>query len=166
MNYLIPLDYKRLSDGEKGCQAVMEMTAPGRILQTIIAALEEGKFSEAVKLFDNEFTFTDHALELEFVEKVRLIEFFQKTREFFPDAVVMIDAIFESGDTIVAEWTLTATQSESFWGGTTRRVPISLPGVTILQLEHERITRWADYYDKTTSRRMGLAALFQELGEY
>src|SRR5262249_40023522 len=51
------------------------------ILQSVLGALNEGRIAEAAAQFDDQFTFTDHALDLEFTDKSRLIEFFQKTRE-------------------------------------------------------------------------------------
>jgi hypothetical protein len=58
------------------------VSAPKRILQSALAALNEGKISKAVDQFDDHFTFTDHALDLEFTDKESLIEFFQKSRSF------------------------------------------------------------------------------------
>src|SRR5262244_1818667 len=75
-----------------------------RILQSVLTALNEGRISEAVDQFDDHFTFTDHALDLEFTDKGRLVEFFQKTRELFPDTVVEVDSTFQCGDYVVAEW--------------------------------------------------------------
>jgi hypothetical protein len=67
--------------------ALIGVSAPKRILQSALAALNEGKILKAVDQFDDRFTFTDHALDLEFTDKESLIEFFQKSRELFPDAV-------------------------------------------------------------------------------
>jgi steroid delta-isomerase-like uncharacterized protein len=133
---------------------------PRRILQRVMAALNEGKFTEALEQFGNRFKFTDHALGLEFVEKNRLIEFFQKTRQLFPDTVLVANAISECKDNIVVEWRLRATQTESFLGGLTRRARISLRGVSIVKIENERISQWSDYYDQLTPYRGGLAANF------
>ena len=71
------------------------MSAPKRFLQSVLAALNEGKISKAVDQFDDHFTFTDHALDPEFTDKGRLVEFFQKTRELFPDTVVEVDSTFQ-----------------------------------------------------------------------
>ena len=59
------------------------MTGPGSILQSVLAALSDGRISEAVAQFDEPFEFNDHALTLEFTQKTRLTEFFQKSRELF-----------------------------------------------------------------------------------
>jgi hypothetical protein len=68
------------------------------ILQSVLAALNEGKISQAVDQFDDHFTFNDRALDLAFTDKGRLIEFFQKTRELFPDTVLEVDSTFQCGD--------------------------------------------------------------------
>ena len=48
--------------------ASIGVSAPKRILQSVLAALNEGKISQAVDQFDDHFTFTDHALDLEFTD--------------------------------------------------------------------------------------------------
>jgi SnoaL-like polyketide cyclase len=116
--------------------------------------------------FDDHFTFTDHALELEFSDRGRLIEFLQKSRELFPDTVVEADAISECRDQAVVQWKLNATQDVSYGGYFDRRVPISLRGVSIVHMKDGRVTKWSDYYDQLASRRSGLAAFFTEWIEY
>jgi steroid delta-isomerase-like uncharacterized protein len=142
------------------------VSAPKPILQSVLAALNEGKISQAVDQFDDHFTFTDHALDLEFTDKGRLIEFFQKSRELFPDTVVEVDSVFQCGDHAVAEWKLTATQTVPYYGSSHFRFPFSLRGTSIVRIENERITHWSDYYDKNRSWRVSLAAFFTEWIEY
>jgi hypothetical protein len=60
------------------------------------------------------------------------------------------------------EWTLKTTVTEPFYGGLSRKLPISLHGVSIARTENQKITYWADYYDGLTSRRTALAAHFEE----
>src|SRR6516225_9873766 len=43
--------------------------------------------------------------------------------------------------------------SSLFYGGLSRKVPISLRGASIVQTENGKITGWTDYYDGLTSRR-------------
>jgi hypothetical protein len=125
----------------------------------------EGKISEVVDRFDDHFTFVDHALTLEFADKGRLTEFFQKARELFPVTVLEVGSIFECGDHAIAEWKLSATQTVPY-GSISYRFPILLPGSTIIKIKAGRIARWADYYDQNTSRRVSLAAFFTEWVEY
>ena len=142
------------------------VSAPKRILQSVLAALNEGKISKAVDQFDDHFPFTDHALDLEFTDKGRLTEFFQKSRELFPDAVVEVDSSFQCGDHAIAEWKLTATTQTVPYGSTRFRIPISLRGTSIVRVENGRITHWSDYYDRNISWRFSLAAFFKEWIEY
>ena len=142
------------------------VSAPKRILQSVLAALNEGKISKAVDQFDDHFTFTDHALDLEFTDKGRLVEFFQKTRELFPDTVVEVDSTFQCGDYVIAEWKLTATTQTVPYGSTRFAIPISLRGTSIVRVENRRITHWSDYYDRNRSWRFSLAAFFTEWIEH
>ena len=70
---------------------------PERVLQSMLLALNEGRISDAVADFDDQFIFADHALDLEFTDRANLADFFQKSRELFPDAVVDVLSIRESG---------------------------------------------------------------------
>ena len=142
--------------------ASAEPTTPDRILQTALAAWRQEDFVEIVDQFSDRFTFTDHALGLEFKDKGRLTEFLAKTRELFPDSERKANTILSSGDHVISEWTLTATQAEPFLNGRLRKVPICLQGVSVVQIENGKIKRWSDYYDQVKSRRYGIAALFTE----
>ena len=150
----------------KPITALNAVSARKPILQSVLDALNEGRISEAVDQFDDHFTFTDHALDLEFTDKSRLIEFFQKTRELFPDTVVEVDSTFQCGDYVSAEWKLKATMQTALYGVTRFRFPISLRGLSIAHIEDGRITKWSDYYDQNRSWRFGLAAFFREWIEY
>lgn len=140
-------------------------STPAHILKSIMDALNQGKDSEAADQFDDHFTFKDHALDIEFTDKERLIEFFRKSREFFRDSAVEVDSTFACGDHAIAVWKLTATQTESY-GSQQYRSPIVVEGSTIISVKSGRVTRWSDYYDQMTSRRVGLASFFKEWIEY
>lgn len=145
--------------------ALKGLSTPLQILQLGLTALGNGKISEAVDQFDDQFTFNDQALGLEFTDKGRLSDFLQKSRELFPDTVLKVIAIFECGDHVIAEWKITATQTVPY-GSLPLRIPISFPGASVVRIENGRITRWSDYYDQNTSRRINLAAFFTEWTEY
>jgi hypothetical protein len=49
--------------------AAIGVSAPGRILQSVLASLNKGEISQAVDQFDDHFTFTDHALDLAFTPR-------------------------------------------------------------------------------------------------
>jgi hypothetical protein len=142
--------------------ASVEATAPDRILQTALATWRQGNFFEVVDQFNDQFTFTDHALGLEFTNKRRLTEFSAKIGQYFPDAARKANTIFVSGDRVISEWMLTATQTEPFLGGTLRKVPICLAGISVVQIRNGKKCRWSDYYDQLKSRRYSVAAWFTE----
>src|SRR6476619_6363023 len=87
---------------------------PVELLQSVFAGLNERNIRRAVDKFADDFAFHDHALDLEFTDKGRLTEFFQKSFELFPDTVVELVSIFECEDYAIAEWKRTSTQTESF----------------------------------------------------
>ena len=135
--------------------------SPKALLQTVLSALRQGSVGVAVEQFDHHhFTFVDHGLGLEFGDKGRLTEFFTKTRELYPDSAVLVDFLLETDDYVIAEWTLRSTMVEPFFGGLTRKVPITLPGVSIVRTYGDKIIHWSDYYDGLMARRTALAAFF------
>jgi hypothetical protein len=142
--------------------ASAEATTSDRILQIALAAWRQGNFVEVVDQFHHQFTFTDHALGLEFKNKGRLTEFLAKIRELFRDSERRDNTIFHSGDHLISEWTLTATKAKPFLDGRLRKVPICVRGISVVQIQHGKISQWSDYYDQLKSRRHGLAALFAE----
>jgi steroid delta-isomerase-like uncharacterized protein len=138
-----------------------EPTTPDRILQIALAAWRQGNFVATANQFNDQFTFTDHALGLEFKDKGRLTEFLAKTRELFPDSERKANTIFSSGDRVISEWTLTATQTDPFLG-VRLKVSICVHGISVVQIKNGKISQWSDYYDQLQSRRNGLAAWFTE----
>lgn len=128
----------------------------------VIKALNEGRIQEAMTHFADEFIFTDNGLGLYFDDRAHLQEFFEKTRELYPDLSIRLVSVFRIGDNGAYEWTLQNTVSEAGFGNLRRKVPVSLRGVSIVQVQHGRITRWVDYYDGLTARRTALGAYFTE----
>jgi ketosteroid isomerase-like protein len=139
--------------------------SPQEILHSAFTALSEGRIQAAVAQFDDHFTFNDHALTLEFNDKMRLTEFLNKSRELFPDTTLEVLSIFGDGDHTIGQWKLSATQTVPC-GSISYRFPISLFGATIVRVEDGKIVQWSDYYDQSSSRRVGLAGLFTEWIEY
>jgi steroid delta-isomerase-like uncharacterized protein len=136
------------------------------VVLTALTDLRNGKTDDAIALFAEEFRFKDHGIALEFEGKERLAEFFHKTRELYPDSFLLTDTIFVSGDAVITEWTLKATSTQPFFGGLTRKVPVTVHGASIVRTDNGKITDWADYYDGLTSRRTALASYFTEWVEY
>ena len=136
------------------------------VVLAALTYLKNGKIGDAIACFAEEFRFKDHGMGLEFKDKERLTEFFQKTREYFPDSSLQVDSILVSLDYVVSEWTLHTSVTEPFYGTLSRRVQILLHGVSVVRTKNGEITEWSDYYDGLTSRRTALAAHFTEWVEY
>ena len=126
--------------------AAMEAITPRRILQIALADWRQGNFVEVVDQFNDQFTFTDHAIGLEFKDKGRLAEFLIRINERFPDLHRKAYIIFGSGDRVTSEWSLTARRVEPFLGGR-RKITISVRGVSVVRIKNGKISQWADYYD-------------------
>jgi steroid delta-isomerase-like uncharacterized protein len=145
-------------------QESSETNGPRATLQSALAALSNGPISEVVEQFADRFTFHDHALALEFKGKLRLAEFFEKSREIFPDRTFEIGSMFESEDHAVAEWRLSTTESVPL-GSISHRVPVSFEGSTIIGVENGKIVQWSEYYDQR-NLPIRLAAFFSEWIEH
>ena len=142
------------------------MRASEGVVLTVLTDIKNGKIDDAIACFAKEFTFKDYGIALEFKDKERLAEFFHKTRELYPDSVLLTDTIFVSGDHVITEWTLQATLTEPFFGGLSRKVPVTVHGASIVRTDNGKIADWADYYDGLTCRRTALAAHFTDWVEY
>lgn len=132
------------------------------LVRKVQTAMREGKVDRAVNQFGEQFAFNDYGIGLAFRDKWRLAEFFRKTRELYPDSSLLTNTIFVCGDDVISEWTLRVRLTEPFFGGSSRRVAISLPGVSVVRIENGDITRWSEYYDGRTSRRTALASYFTD----
>jgi steroid delta-isomerase-like uncharacterized protein len=132
------------------------------VVLAALTYLKNGKIGAAIACFAEEFTFKDHGMGLEFKDKERLSEFFQKTQELYPDSLLLTDTIFVIGDDVITEWTLQATLTEPFYGGLSRKVPVTVHGASIVRTDNGKIADWADYYDGLVSRRTALASYFTD----
>jgi len=140
----------------------IELATSEEVVLTVLTNLKSGRIDDAIDRFSEEFRFEDHGIGVEFTDKERLAEFFQKTRELYPDSFLQTDTIFVSGDHVIMEWTLQATLTEPFYGGLSREVRVSLHGASVVRTDDGKITEWADYYDGLTSRRTALASYFTD----
>jgi hypothetical protein len=152
---------KTSTNGIKAGNSSIGVRDPRRILESILVSLSEGKIEEVVGAFDEDFTYTDHPLGLEFKDKGQLMTFLQKSREVFPDTIIEVVSAFESVERAVAEWRLTAKPGVRY-GSRHPQLPVSVHGVSIVQVKGERIIGWSDYYDPLESSRRGLAAQFTD----
>src|SRR5262249_3378050 len=120
-------------------------SAAQRILESALTALNDGRITELIDAFEDNFTFDDQALKLQFTDKERLSEFFRKGRELFPDTALEVISMFECGNHVVAEWKITAREGMPL-GSMQLRLPISFQGASIVRIENQRIASWSDYY--------------------
>jgi steroid delta-isomerase-like uncharacterized protein len=139
-----------------------DTATPSEVVVAVMAHLRNGEINEATAFFADSFQFNDRGLGLEFKDREGLAEFFEKTREMYPDSSSQTDRVLVSGDFVIIEWTLRTALSEPFYGGLSRKVSISLPGASVARIENGKITDWTDYYDGLTARRTALAAYFVE----
>jgi ketosteroid isomerase-like protein len=123
----------------------MEIAAQEGVVWTVLMHLKNGKTSDATACFAEKFEFKDRGIGLEFKNRERLAEFFQKTRELYPDSSLQTHTILVSGDHVITEWTLETTLMEPSYGGLSRKVPVSLRGASIVRIDDGKITDWSDY---------------------
>src|ERR1700747_2646200 len=133
-------------------------------VQTTLVAITQGDFVGAMEHFKDQFIFIDHAIELEFTDKAQLIDFLTLNRKLFPDSKRADKIICSSGDLVVIEWALTGTKREQYFGRMFQ-LPFHARGVSIVQIDGGKISRWSEYYDQTLSRRYSLAASFVEINQ-
>ena len=132
---------KPITDNFTSNTSIIRTRTPREVLKSMLVSLSEGNIAEFLQEFDDHFTFTDHALSLEFTHKERLFEFLQRSRELFPDTMIEVGSTFEHRDHAIAEWRLVATENVSY-GSMKFRLPISLSGVSVVQIGNEGIIRW------------------------
>jgi hypothetical protein len=132
------------------------------VVQVVLQALSEGHVRRAVSQFSNQFTFTDNGLGLTFTDKGRLQEFFNKTRELFPDLSIVPMSTLQNDAREICEWKLQNTVTEGALGNFERKVSVSVAGVSVVRLKEGLITHWTDYYDGLSARRTALGAYFTE----
>jgi predicted SnoaL-like aldol condensation-catalyzing enzyme len=140
----------------------LETAAQHRVALTMLTHLQNGEINEAIACFAERFHFNDHGIALEFTESTRLAEFFTKARELYPGSSLRIDRVLVSDDDVTIQWMHHTLFTEPFFGGLSRKVPISLHVASIVRIEDGRIREWSDYYDGLKSRRTALADYFTE----
>lgn len=142
--------------------AQLETAVQREVVMTVLTHLKKGEIQEATACFAESFQFNDWGIGLEFSNRRRLAEFFQKTRELYPDSSLQVDMILVSGNHAITQWTLHTVLTEPFYGGLSRKLPITLHGASIVRVENGKVREWSDYYDGLKSRRTALGAHFEE----
>jgi steroid delta-isomerase-like uncharacterized protein len=144
----------------------VQTLSPERVVSEVLRHLNQKEIEDATAYFATDVRYQDNGIGLEFSDKERLTEFFQKARELYPDYFVRTDQMFVSAEHVITQWTLQVTIAEPFYAGLTRRTLISTAGASIVRIDDGKIAEWDDYYDGLTSRRTALAAHFTEWVEY
>jgi ketosteroid isomerase-like protein len=140
----------------------MEPAMEWQVVWAVLTHLRNGNINDATACFAEKFQFNDRGIGLEFKDTERLAEFFRKARELYPDSSLQTERILVSSDYVITQWILHTVLTEPFFGGLSRKVPISLHGASIVRIENGKVSEWSDYYDGLTSRRTALAAQFEE----
>lgn len=144
----------------------LETAAQQEVVSAMLMHLQKGEIGEATAFFAETFHFNDRGIGLEFNDRERLGEFFQKARELYPDSSLRTDRVLVSGDYVTIEWMRHTVLVEPFFGGLSRKTQISSYGASIIRVEDGKISDWSDYYDGLTARRAALAGYFTEWIEY
>lgn len=135
-------------------------------IECTLTRLHNGNAEDAVADFAENFCFNDRGLGLEFTDKERLHEFFQKERELYPDSSFRTKNTLVAEDYVIAEWLLEYTVKEPFYGNALRNVLVSQHGASVIRTSNGKIIEWSDYYDGLTSRRAALTSYFTDWIEY
>src|ERR1700742_2505987 len=98
-------------------EIAIQVSMPEEVVSAVIMQLNEGEVGEAISYFAEEFRFMDNGIRLEFTDKSRLTEFFEKARELYPDYKQRLDRTLVSGEYVITQWTLQVTIREPFYGG-------------------------------------------------
>jgi hypothetical protein len=159
-----PLSGNKMQRGAEMVEMLIGMEPLEGVVFTVLEHLKNGNIDDAIDRFAEVFSFKDHGIGMEFKDKERLAEFFQKARELYPDSLLQTDTIFVSGggDRVITEWTLQANITVPFYAGLSQKVPVSLQGASIVLIDNGKVAGWSDYYDGLTSRRSALASYFTE----
>jgi hypothetical protein len=97
-----------------------------RIPQIALAAWRQGNFVEVVDQFDDQFTFTDHALGLEFKDKGRLTEFLAKIGNLFPDSERKANTTSATQSALLVSGRLRPRGLNLFWAGAYEKYQFAL----------------------------------------
>jgi predicted SnoaL-like aldol condensation-catalyzing enzyme len=153
----ITMSHVQLEDAVQQENAVQH-----EVVLAVLTHLQKGDINEATAYFAESCRFNDHGIELQFTDSSRLADFFKKARELYPESSLRTDNVLVSGDYVTIQWMRHTVLTEPFFGGLSRKVPISLHGASIVRIEDGRVTEWSDYYDGLKSRRTALADYFTE----
>ena len=123
--------------------------SPEHMVNELMAAWESGEASRLAELMAPDVVYDDipNGRSLQGIEES--IAYVTHVHEWASNIEISVDRSFGNETDAVAEWTMTATQSDPIPG----RIPvatgnqIALKGATLVHVENGKITRAADYLD-------------------
>ena len=80
-----------------------ETATQSEVVLTVLTHLRDGRINDATAWFAENFQFNDRGIGLQFKDRARLAEFFQKTRELYPESSLQADRILVSRDYVVSD---------------------------------------------------------------
>jgi hypothetical protein len=135
-------------------------------VDAVLQFIRQKQIPAAIALFDEAATFVDYGLNLKFDNRQRLMEFFNKQIELYPDSLLTVDLQSSRGDNVTVVWTLNASVPQPAVGGRTRSVAVVLRGASLICVRDGKIAEWTEFYDGLTSRRTALGDHFRDWLEY
>ena len=109
-------------------------------------------------LFAQDATYEDLAFQVAFTGHEGIAQWIAITSQAIPDAHVDVEEAFRSGDRIAVRWTFTGTP-EAIGEAVASGESFSVPVVTLMELDGDRIARVTDAYNLADLlRQIGLPA--------
>lgn len=85
--------------------------------------------------------------------KQRMYEMHTTLFKAFPDIYYDVSRLISSDDTVVAECTLTGTHEGDLMGMAPTQRRLELPATFIVDVERDKVKRWASYFDVASMMR-------------
>lgn len=138
---------------------------PAEIVRYFLLCLDKNQVERAVEHFGEDFVMRDYGLDLEFRDKSRLADFFQKRRDLFPEVHFNLENILADKNIVVLQWSLYGFAEAGSYGQRVFKVHVGTKGASVVECNQGKITRWSDYYDRSSSMRTPLIDYFNEYVE-
>lgn len=137
----------------------------GTMARRLMLALQEGGIDDVINNFHDEFLFRDNALDLGFVDKPQLAQFFQLRWQLFPEVRYSLGRSRTSKGSVFLEWNLSGAVLQPAYGSQLFRHRVHTNGVSIIDFADGRVKQWIEYYDSLTAMRGALETRFKEYNE-
>jgi limonene-1,2-epoxide hydrolase len=138
---------------------------PAELVRHFLLCLDKNQVESAVEHFGEDFVMRDNGLDLEFRDRSRFADFLQKRRDLFPEVHFNLENILVDKNVVILQWSLSGFAEAGSYGQRVFKVHIKTMGASIVECDQGRITRWSDYYDRSSSMRMPLIDYFNEYVE-